>query len=305
MKFSLLNSKSLYNAASPYLKLGRFDKPIGTGLLYIPCTWSILMSHYHLSGDNHSFLLNTATDTFKTLTLFGVGALVMRSAGCTINDLWDVKFDKLVKRTQTRPLAAGELTKKQALVFLGAQLGVGLSVLLQLNEFSVAVGIPSVLLVGAYPLAKRFTDYPQAILGLTFNYGVLLGWAANANSMYLPVVIPLYVGGIFHTLCYDTVYAHMDKSDDVKVGVRSTALKHPSKLFLYLTSSVASSSFAVAGILNTMGVSYFLSAASGYLFKELHKLDLENEKTCLKFFNNSWIFGTLISLGCVCEILLQ
>lgn len=140
--------------------------------------------------------------------LFGLGALIMRGAGCTINDMWDKNLDKSVDRTKDRPLARGDITHKQALAFLGAQLCSGLVVLLQLNWYSIFLGASSLSLVTIYPLMKRITDWPQGVLGLTFNWGVLLGWSAVAGTVQWAVALPLYAGGVCWTLVYDSIYAH-------------------------------------------------------------------------------------------------
>lgn len=187
--------------------------PVGTYMLLWPCFWSISLAAPAGSLPDLSLL-----------ALFGTGAFIMRSAGCTINDMWDKDFDKQVERTNKRPLAAGAITYPQAWGFLAAQLTAGLGILLQLNWYSIAMGASSLGLVAAYPLMKRVTYWPQAFLGLTFNYGAILGWAAVHGSCAWPVVLPLYAGGIAWTIVYDTLYAHQDKNDDKQIGVRSTAL---------------------------------------------------------------------------------
>lgn len=183
----------------PYMHLARADKPIGTFLLYWPCCWSIAMAAP----------VGQLPD-LPLLATFGLGSLIMRSAGCTINDMWDRDFDGKVARTKTRPLAAGLLTQRQALGFLGAELTAGLAVLLTLNDFAIVLGAASMPLVIAYPLMKRFTHWPQLILGLTFNWGALLGWAAVHGSCDWSVVLPLYSSGVCWTIVYDTIYAHQD-----------------------------------------------------------------------------------------------
>uniref|UniRef100_V5EQK8 4-hydroxybenzoate polyprenyltransferase, mitochondrial n=1 Tax=Kalmanozyma brasiliensis (strain GHG001) TaxID=1365824 RepID=V5EQK8_KALBG len=200
----------------PYLALSRIDKPIGTWLLYWPCAWSIVLA-------SHTLGLSYTTPLFYTM-LFGVGAIVMRGAGCTINDMWDVKMDRMVERTKTRPLAAGDVTQFQALCFLGVQLSAGLAVLVNLNLYSIVLGAGSLGVVVLYPLMKRVTYWPQLVLGFAFNWGAMLGWSAVAGAVDWAVVLPLYAGSIFWTLVYDTIYAHQDKTDDVHAGVKSTAL---------------------------------------------------------------------------------
>ncbi|MBN3278676.1 COQ2 protein, partial [Polyodon spathula] len=213
-----LSAAGIVNSApksvQPYLRLMRFDKPIGTWLLYLPCMWSI-----GLAAEP-----GCLPDLYM-LMLFGTGAVLMRGAGCTINDMWDKDFDKKVSRTASRPIAAGEITRFQALVFLGGQLSVALGVLLCLNYYSIALGAASLSLVVTYPLMKRITYWPQLVLGLTFNWGALLGWSAIKGSCDWSVCLPLYFSGVMWTLVYDTIYAHQDKADDVLVGVKSTALR--------------------------------------------------------------------------------
>ncbi|KAG6817197.1 Para-hydroxybenzoate--polyprenyltransferase, mitochondrial precursor (PHB:polyprenyltransferase) [Tephrocybe sp. NHM501043] len=164
------------------------------------------------------------TTPLTYISLFGLGAVVMRGAGCTINDLWDKNLDKAVERTKTRPLARGDISPSQAVVFLGAQLTAGLGVLTQLNMYSILLGASSLSLVTIYPFMKRITYWPQAVLGLAFNWGALLGWSAVAGSVNWGVCLPLYAGGVCWTLVYDSIYAHQDKLDDVHAGIRSTAL---------------------------------------------------------------------------------
>lgn len=200
----------------PYVALSRIDKPIGTWLLYWPCGWSIVLA-------SHTMGLSYTTPLFYTM-LFGVGAFVMRGAGCTINDMWDAKMDRMVERTKARPLAAGEITHFQALCFLGIQLSAGLAVLVNLNLYSIMLGASSLGVVVLYPLMKRVTYWPQLVLGFAFNWGAMLGWSAVAGAVDWGVVLPLYAGSILWTLVYDTIYAHQDKVDDVHAGVKSTAL---------------------------------------------------------------------------------
>uniref|UniRef100_A0A453MDC4 4-hydroxybenzoate polyprenyltransferase, mitochondrial n=1 Tax=Aegilops tauschii subsp. strangulata TaxID=200361 RepID=A0A453MDC4_AEGTS len=184
----------------PYAMLARLDKPIGTWLLGWPSMWSITMAA--IPGE---------LPDLRMLALFGCGAVLLRGAGCTVNDLLDRDIDNKVERTKSRPFASGALTPSQGVCFLGSQLLLGLGILLQLNDFSRVLGASSLLLVFSYPLMKRFTFWPQAFLGLTFNWGALLGWAAIKGSLDPAVIIPLYTAGICWTLVYDTIYAHQDK----------------------------------------------------------------------------------------------
>uniref|UniRef100_A0A7N0RDF5 4-hydroxybenzoate polyprenyltransferase n=1 Tax=Kalanchoe fedtschenkoi TaxID=63787 RepID=A0A7N0RDF5_KALFE len=183
----------------PYAHLARLDKPIGTWLLAWPCMWSINMAASPGSLPD-----------FKMMALFGCGALLLRGAGCTVNDLLDRDIDTKVERTKLRPVASGLLSPFEGVSFLGLQLLLGLGILLQLNNYSRVLGASSLLLVFSYPLMKRFTFWPQAFLGLTFNWGALLGWSAIRGSLDPTVVLPLYFSGVCWTLVYDTIYAHQD-----------------------------------------------------------------------------------------------
>ncbi|XP_074621017.1 4-hydroxybenzoate polyprenyltransferase, mitochondrial-like [Acropora palmata] len=280
------------SSVQPYLRLIRFDKPIGTWLLFLPCTWSI-----GLAASPGSL------PDLQLLTLFGLGALVMRGAGCTINDMWDVDFDKKVARTISRPLAAGSITPFQALVFLGLQLSVGLSILLSLNSYSIVLGASSLALVVTYPLMKRFTHWPQAFLGLTFNWGALLGFSAVQGSCDWLVCLPLYIAGISWTLMYDTIYAHQDKADDVLIGVKSTALLFGDRTKPWLTgfSSVMLSNLAIVGINSGQTWPYYagLGCVATHLVWQIKTVDLSSSADCLaKFKSNKWL-GLLLFAGIV------
>ncbi|KAL0949660.1 hypothetical protein HGRIS_009700 [Hohenbuehelia grisea] len=271
---------SLPTPIRPYLYLTRIDKPIGTLLLFYPCAWSITMASYALQ------VPWTVPATF--IGLFGVGAIIMRGAGCTINDIWDRNLDKAVARTKERPLARGDINSSQAVAFLGAQLATGLAVLLQFNWYSILLGASSLSVVGIYPLMKRVTYWPQAVLGLAFNWGALLGWSAVAGVTDWSVCLPLYAGGICWTLVYDTIYAHQDKSDDKTVGIRSTALLFGANTRPVLTGlSVASLSFiSYAGVLNAHGMPFYLGVglAATQLGRVLVKTDFDDTRSCWNGF---------------------
>ncbi|KAK7294901.1 hypothetical protein RJT34_17800 [Clitoria ternatea] len=274
----------------PYARLARLDKPIGTWLLLWPCMWSITLA----AAPGH-------LPDFKMLALFGTGALLLRGAGCTINDLLDRDIDTMVERTKLRPVASGLLTPFQGLCFLGFQLLLGLGVLLQLNNYSRVLGASSLLLVFSYPLMKRFTFWPQAYLGLTFNWGALLGWAAVKGSLDPSIVLPLYASGVFWTLVYDTIYAHQDKEDDLKVGVKSTALRFGDSTKEWITGfGVAClGGLAVSGFNAEIGWPYYasLAAASGHLGWQILTVDLSSRADCSRKFNSNKWFGAIIFGG--------
>nr|QDM39202.1 p-hydroxybenzoate polyprenyltransferase-like protein 01 [Lithospermum erythrorhizon] len=274
----------------PYAHLARLDKPIGTWLLAWPCFWSITLAA------NPGSLPD-----LKTMVLFGTGAFLLRGAGCTINDLLDRDIDTKVLRTSSRPVACGALTPFQGLCFLGFQLLLGLGILLQLNTFSQVLGALSLILVFSYPLMKRLTFWPQAFLGLTFNWGALLGWSAIRGSLDPAVVFPLYLSGVCWTLVYDTIYAHQDKEDDLKVGVKSTALRFGDLTKHWVTGFgiACISSLAFSGYNASIGWPYylFLAGASSQLAWQILTVDLACRSDCnKKFVSNKW-FGALIFCG--------
>ncbi|CAL8249101.1 unnamed protein product [Merluccius merluccius] len=279
-------------SVQPYLRLMRVDKPIGTWLLYLPCTWSI-----GLAADPGCL------PHLGMLTLFGVGAVLMRGAGCTINDMWDKDFDRKVSRTATRPIAAGDVSQMQALVFLGGQLSLALGVLLCLNYYSIALGAASLSLVVTYPLMKRVTYWPQLVLGLAFNWGALLGWAAVAGSCDWSVCLPLYFSGVMWTLIYDTIYAHQDKEDDVKIGVKSTALMFREQTKPWLMGFTASmmAGLTVAGVNAEQTLPYYLtlSAVAVHLTHQIYTLDINKPEDCWKKFVSNRNLGLLLFLGII------
>jgi len=281
----------------PYLRLARVDRPIGTWLLLFPGWWSLALAAP--PGD--------LPDGW-VMVLFAIGALVMRGAGCTVNDMVDRDFDVKVARTATRPLASGRLSMKQALIFLALQLGVGLIILLQLQPLAIKLGVLSLVLVVAYPFMKRITWWPQAFLGLTFNWGALMGYAAVTNELTWPPVL-LYVAGIFWTLFYDTIYAHQDKEDDALIGVKSTARYFGTKTRTWLTS------FAIATILllmltvTTAGLGWV--AKLGVIGVALHLVwqtiscNFDDAKNCRDTFYSNRHIGWILLAGLVIAKLMQ
>ncbi len=273
----------------PYLRLARIDRPIGTWLLLFPCWWGVAL----------------ATPGWPDpwfLALFAVGALVMRGAGCTVNDIADRDFDRQVARTAMRPIASGQITVPQALLYLAFLLAVGLLVLVQFNRFTVALGASSLVLVAAYPFMKRVTYWPQAFLGLTFNWGILLGWAAVKADLSAPA-IALYAASVFWTLGYDTIYAHQDKDDDRQVGIKSTALMFGARtrpwLFAFYGATVVL--MGIAGSLAQLTWPYFvaLAAAAAHLAWQANRVNTADPIDCLIKFRSNRAIGWIVLAGIV------
>ncbi|XP_069141538.1 4-hydroxybenzoate polyprenyltransferase, mitochondrial-like isoform X2 [Argopecten irradians] len=281
----------------PYLRLIRFDKPIGTYLLYWPCTWSIAMA----ASPGHF-------PDLWLLTLFGTGAFFMRGAGCIINDMWDRDFDRKVERTKLRPLTSGELSMFQGLVCLGGMLSVSLAILCQLNMFSIVLGASSMLLVIAYPLAKRFTYWPQAMLGVTLNWGVLIAWSAINGGLDWSV-LPLYMACVMYTIIYDTIYSHQDKYDDMLIGVKSTALKFgdQTKPWLAGFAAIMVSGLTTTGYMCDQTWPYYAAVAltSGHLLHQIWSVDLDNADDCAAKFRSNTRLGFLMFLGVTLGTLLK
>jgi len=278
----------------PYLELMRFSRPTGWLLLYWPCSWSIALAS--TAG---------ALPSFETLGLFALGAVVMRGAGCTINDMWDRDIDKHIERTKNRPLVIKSLSMFDAWVFLAGQLGLSLIVLLQLNLYTIMVGASSLVLVTIYPLMKRITYWPQFVLGLTFNWGALLGWSAIHSSIDFSACLPLYVAGVAWTLFYDTIYGLQDRKDDAKYNILSTAVLFGSKSKFWLTSfaTVSLSSLMTCGICTDQTWPYYLAVgvAGAHMLNQVWTLDIHSPKDCAdKFVSNNhvgWIMFLGIALG--------
>jgi 4-hydroxybenzoate polyprenyltransferase len=280
-------TRLLPRAAVPYARLMRADRPIGTWLLLFPCWWGAALAAERLPD-------------WRMMLLFAIGAFVMRGAGCTYNDIVDRDFDARVARTADRPIPSGAVSVRQALVFLAAQLLAGLAVLLTFNAYSIALGIASLALVFTYPLMKRVTWWPQFFLGLTFNWGVLMGWSGTTGTLALPALL-LYAGAIAWTLGYDTIYAHQDKEDDALVGVKSSArrLGAGTKPALWLFYAVALALFAAAGWSVGLGWPFWLALAAvgAQLAWQVVAVDIDSPADCLvKFRSNRWT-GWLLFLG--------
>jgi len=278
----------------PWARLARLDRPIGTWLLFWPCVFGLLLG---AAADERRFL--EWRDLYYA-ALFAIGALVMRGAGCTFNDIVDRDIDAQVARTRGRPLPSGAISVRQAIVFLIAQCLVGLAVLLQFNWFAVALGAASLLLVAAYPFMKRITWWPQAWLGLTFNWGALLGFAAQTGRIDLADGM-LYAGLIFWTLGYDTIYAHQDKDDDELIGVKSTArlFGKDTRKWVLRFYAIAFTLILSSGFTEHAGwpFGFAMLAAGAHLLWQVRTLDIASADNCLAVFRANRQTGALIALA--------
>ncbi len=294
----------------PYAELIRLDKPTGAYYLFFPCLFSTLLAA------PLAVPLASPLSVLGTSLLFFSGALVMRGAGCTINDLWDRNLDPHVRRTRLRPIARGAVTPFNALAFTGAQLLTGLGILLQFPYQCLFYGIPSLLLVATYPLAKRVTYYPQFVLGLTFSWGAIMGFPALGvdllqNSTALTAAAFLYTSNIAWTVLYDMIYAHMDIKDDAKAGIKSIALKHDkqTKQILIGLALTQIGLLAGAGLAAGAGPVFFIGSCGGAavtLAVMIKKVNLKSVKDCWWWFvNGCWLTGGVISAGLGAEYLVQ
>ena len=272
----------------PYALLARLDRPIGVWLLFLPGVWGIL-----LAGA-------PAGQTLWLIALFAIGSLVMRSAGCVVNDLWDRDIDRMVERTAGRPLASGALRARHALIFLAVLLAAGLAVLLQLNGPAEALGVASLLLVALYPLAKRVTWWPQLVMGFTFGFGAPMGYVAAGGRIGLAWAA-IYGAAILWDLGFDTVYAHQDREDDALVGVKSTA-----RLFNENTGPFLAACYA--GTVALLALAGWLAGLSGWFYPALalpaallawqvRALDIHNPGLCLRLFRANREVGLAVGLA--------
>lgn len=284
-------------ATRPYLRLSRADRPIGTWLLLIPCLWGIA--------------LGAMLDGFRLWDLWlvlscGLGAFVMRGAGCTWNDITDREIDAAVARTKSRPLPSGQVTVKAALVWMVVQALIGACILFSYNWLAVALGVGSLALVAIYPFAKRFTWWPQVFLGLAFNWGALLAFAAHAGAVTLPALL-LYGAGIAWTLFYDTIYAHQDKEDDALIGVKSTARLFGAQSLRWLQGFMiaAVSLFGLAVIALSLPPERMAAMAVAligvwgfglHMLWQLRKLDIDSPEVCMRLFRSNRDTGLIAAL---------
>ena len=283
----------------PYLRLSRLDRPIGSWLLLMPCWWSAALAA-GIAGDVRQLPV--------TLALFFAGAFVMRGAGCTWNDITDRDLDALVERTRSRPIPAGQVSVKQAAVFLVVQALIGLAVLLQFNRFAVMTGIASLVIVAVYPFMKRITWWPQIVLGLAFSWGALMGFAVTLGRIDAPALL-LYVGSIAWVIGYDTIYAHQDAEDDALIGVKSTALLFGARTQPALMAFYAAAVVLIGAALALSGARWSawigLAAFAGHLVSQIRRLDIIDPALCLRVFKSNRDAGLLLFAGLLVDAMMR
>lgn len=284
----------IINKARPLIELMRWHKPTGTILALTPALWSV-----GLATPPTTLLMDP-----KIFAVFSAGAIVARGMGCTLNDLLDRKYDRLVDRTKDRPLASGALTVKEGLTSLAVQSSLGLYILSINNIEVIKLGLFSGVMISTYPLFKRFTNWPQAMLAITMNWGVLMGYAAVNGHIGLSdisTVLPIYLGSIFWTFYYDTIYAHQDKTDDLFIGVKSSALAlglHTKK-FLYQMSAAMTISLSTAGLMTSQMWPYYVTviASGAYQANQVRRINLDRPDHCWTAFDKQKYIGILILMG--------
>lgn len=286
-------------AVRPYLRLARMDRPIGTWLLLFPCWWSLTLAEVSVG---HPY-----PDPWSLL-LFAIGAIVMRGAGCAYNDYVDRDYDARVKRTASRPIPSGQISPEAALVFVVALLLAGFLVLIWFNLFTILLGAASLAIVAIYPFMKRFTYWPQAVLGLAFNWGALMGWASVKGNLALPPIL-LYIGSVLWTIGYDTIYAHQDTEDDLMLGLKSTALTFGDNTPSWVGSLYAGALmfWILAGLLAGTHLVFFFGVALVGLQMawQVSTLDTKNPENCLRRFRANRDVGAAIFLALLTDTLLS
>jgi 4-hydroxybenzoate polyprenyltransferase len=292
--------RALPRAVWPYAQLARWDRPIGWWLLLFPCWWSAALAAVAYARPGEA--LDTLLPNPWHLALFLIGAIAMRGAGCTYNDLADEDIDAKVERTRSRPLPSGKVTRRQAWAFLIAQALIGLVVLLQFNSFAILLGVASLGVVVIYPFAKRFVNWPQLVLGFAFSWGALMGWAAVFADIDAPA-LQLYFGSVFWVIGYDTIYAHQDREDDALVGVRSTALLFGDSTKSWLIGLYAGALILFASAFSSAEVPIpafaGLFAAAIHMSRQIALLDIDDPAQCLKLFHSNKVVGWLIFVGLI------
>lgn len=283
----------------PYLRLARFDRPIGSWLLLMPCWWSAALA------------AGVAQDLNQlpwSVALFFVGAFVMRGAGCTWNDITDRDLDARVERTRSRPIPAGQVSVKQAAVFLVLQALVGLVILVQFNGFAILTGIASLGIVAAYPFMKRITYWPQIVLGLAFSWGALMGFAVQFGRLD-PAAFLLYAGSISWVIGYDTIYAHQDTEDDALIGIKSTALLFGARTQAALLVFYGLALLLIGGALASAGAQWpawlGLAVFAAHLAWQIMRVDIRDSAQCLRIFKSNRDAGLLLFAGLLIDAVMR
>ena len=290
---------NLLNQITPFIKLARYDRPVGFMLLFWPCMWSLLLySLYKEQPVPISFFV-----------LFFIGSIIMRGAGCTWNDFLDKEYDKNVTRTKDRPLASNKIKTINAIVFLVIQLFIGLLILVQFNKLTIIIGSLALIPVFIYPLMKRVTWWPQIFLGITFNWGALLGWLSLSNDFSSIYPILLYLACIFWTVGYDTIYAHQDKDDDIVLNLKSSAIKlgENTKNALLIFYAIFFIIFAVIlfSLSNSIIIHLAILSLLIHLVFQIIYLDIDNSDRCLKIFKSNNLLGLQISFFLILELVIN
>jgi 4-hydroxybenzoate polyprenyltransferase len=275
-----------------FIELTRLKKPIGFMLLFWPCTWGLTIT-YNFKSDISTY--------FKYILLFLAGSILMRSAGCIINDIVDKNLDKKVERTKHRPLASNKISIQMAFTYACILCILAFLILINFNNLTIILALGSMPLAFTYPLMKRITYWPQLFLGITFNYGLILGWTSIAEQITI-VPLVMYFGAIFWTLGYDTIYGFQDIKDDEIIGVKSTSIKFKKnpKLFLKLCYLIFIASFFMIGIIMKFNILYFLVlcfAVAHLFFYQIKKLNINSEYNCLNIFKSNNILGLIIYIS--------
>ena len=275
-----------------FIELTRLNRPIGYMLLFWPCLWGLTIA-YDFNSELEIFY-------FYSL-LFLLGSMLMRSAGCIVNDIVDKNFDKKVERTKNRPIASGKVSVKYAIIYSFILCGLAFLVLINFNKFTILMALLSMPLAFTYPLMKRFTYWPQLFLGITFNYGLVLAWISINNSISLVPII-FYFGAIFWTLGYDTIYGYQDIKDDEIIGVKSTSIKFKNnpKIFISLCYSFFFISLIIIGILMNFKILYFLTLIITFLhllIYQIKNLNVDDANQCLQKFKSNNFLGSIVFLN--------
>ncbi len=281
------------NQLNLFIELTRLKKPIGYMLLFWPCAWGLTIAYDFSTNLNNYFFY---------LLLFFLGSVLMRSAGCIMNDIVDRKFDKKVSRTKNRPIASGKISVSLGLFYTCILCLIALIILLNFNNFTIILALGSMPLAFSYPLMKRYTYWPQLFLGITFNYGLILGWTSVTNDISLVPII-FYLGAIFWTLGYDTIYGFQDIKDDEIIGLKSTSIKFKKKpiKFLYLCYSIFFLNIILSNyLMNLSKLNYFvLIFVAMQLYFQLNKLNIKSPSNCLKIFKSNNLLGAIVFLAIV------